>query len=70
MIAGQPTQGILGDGINGLPFSNTKLLGIKKLEYNLKERAYYLDGVKKDFPRESRSPPKFVVHKGPITLTF
>ena len=43
---------------------------LPKLEYNLKERAYYLDGAKKDFPRESRSPPKFVVHKGPITLTF
>ena len=36
---------------------------LPKLEYNLKERAYYLDGEKKDFPRESRSPPKFVVHK-------
>ena len=43
---------------------------LPKLEYNLKERAYYLDGKKKDFPRESRSPPKFVVCKGPVTLTF
>mgnify|MGYP001167545806 CR=1 FL=1 len=41
-----------------------------KLEYNLKERAYYLGGEKQDFPRASRSPPKFSVRKGPVTLTF
>ena len=43
---------------------------LPKLEYNLKERAYYLGGEKQDFPRASRSPPKFSVRKGPVTLTF
>ena len=43
---------------------------LPKIEYDLKNRLFLLDGVAQDFPRESRQKPKFSILKGPITLTF
>ena len=55
------------DRINFVPRSQGNLPSI---EYDLKKRIFYLDGVQQDFPRESRKKPVFQIIRGPIILKF
>ena len=41
-----------------------------RIEYDLKARQFLMDGSARDFPRESRTLPRFRVVRGPYHLDF
>jgi len=47
-----------------------RIRGFPNLEYDLKQRAFLVDGKLHDFPRISRQKPRFSLVRGPVTLLF
>ena len=43
---------------------------LPKIEYDLLQKRYYLDGIHVDVPKESRNRPKFSISRVPVTLDF
>ena len=47
-----------------------QIRGFPNLEYDLKQRAFLVDGKTHDFPRMIRQKPRFSLRREPVTLVF
>ena len=50
--------------------SKRAIRGFPNLQYDLKQRAFLVDGKTHDFPRMSRQKPRFSLLREPVTLVF
>ena len=55
--------------IHFLPRSNVPR-SVPAIQFDLKAKHFLFDGVPVEVPTVSRQHPRFVVHHGPVTLTF